>query len=115
MIDEVLFTLLGLLLAFQVGMMLALRRCEVLLHTFDIALKTSSPDAAVEAMREEVADIVNEVLGTMRPPSIADHLGGVISQWAQIRMMREVQQSGILPEGMEGALSGDEIAEDGLY
>ena len=114
MIDEVLFTLLGLLLAFQVGMMLALRRCESLLHTFDIALKTSSPDAAVEAMREEVGDIVNDVLASMRPPSIADHLGGVLSQWAQIRMMREVQQCGVLPDAMAAAID-DEPRDDGVY
>ena len=97
MIDEVLFTLLGLLLAFQVGMMMALRRCEALLHSFDLTLRQAEPGLAIEAMKDEVSLLVSDVLEGMRPPTIADHLGGVLAQWAQIRMMREVQQTGMLP------------------
>ena len=107
MINEVLFTLLGLLLAFQVGMMLALRRCEALLHSFDLALRTSSPDAAVEAMQEEVGAIVQDVLASMRPPSIADHLGGVVAQFAQMRMMKMLQAEGMLPDAVSQTMEND--------
>lgn len=98
MLDEVLFTLLGLLLAFQVGMMWSLKRCEALLHSFELQLLTSDPNDVVESMRAEVGSLVEDVLSSMRPPSIADHLGGVVAQWAQLRMMREMQGSGLLEQ-----------------
>jgi hypothetical protein len=104
MINEALFVLLGLLLAFQVGMMFALRRCEMLLTSFNLDLVSANPENAVEAMREEVGGLVEEVLSSMRPPTIADHLGGVLAQWAQIKMMKEVQGSGILPGAVEDSM-----------
>jgi len=106
-LNEVLFVLLGLLLAFQVGMTMTLRRCEALLHGFNLDLAATSPDDAVSAMRDEVGALVQDVLEGMRPPTIADHLGGVLAQWAQIKMMKEVQQSGVLPDAVS------ELMDDG--
>jgi hypothetical protein len=104
MTNEVLFVLLGLLLAFQVGMMFALRRCEALLTSFNLDLVSANPEGAVEAMREEVGGLVEDVLSSMRPPTIADHLGGVLAQWAQMKMMREFQASGVLPNAVEDSI-----------
>lgn len=108
MLNELLFTLLGLLFAFQVGMMLTLRRCEALLHSFNIDLGNLDTSEAVEAMRSEVSDIVADIMGGMRPPTIADHLGGVLAQFAQIKMMRELERSGLAsmtPEIEEGEVN----------
>lgn len=104
MLEEVLFTLLGLLFAFQVGMMWSLKRCENLLLSFDVTLKNAEPGNAIEEMKNEVAELVADVLEGMRPPTIADHLGGVLAQWAQIKMMREVQANGVLPTAMEDSI-----------
>tara|TARA_Y100000401_G_scaffold116805_1_gene123503 strand:+ start:3490 stop:3816 length:327 start_codon:yes stop_codon:yes gene_type:complete len=97
MLNELLFTLLGLLFAFQVGMLLTLRRCEALLHSFNVDLGNLDTNEAVDAMRAEVADIVADIMGGMRPPTIADHLGGVLAQFAQIKMMKELERSGLAP------------------
>ena len=104
MIESALFVLLGLLLAFQIGMMLALRRCESLLHSFNIDLQTTSPESAIDAMKDEVGNLVEDVLSSMRQPTIADHLGGVLAQWAQMKMMREFQASGVLPSAVEDGI-----------
>ncbi len=101
MINELLFTLLGLLFAFQVGMMLTLKRCEVLLHSFSNIESDLDPQNAVEAMRHEVGNIIEDLMGTMRTPTIADHLGGVISQFAQVRLMKMMREEGMVDLGRE--------------
>jgi len=42
-------------------------------------------------LREELEDLIGQTIGSMSPPSIADHLGGVLAQWAQLKLMREAQ------------------------
>ena len=99
MIEEVLFTLLGLLLAFQVGMMLTLKRCEALVLALNADLENASPQATIDSIRDEMGDIIEHLMGTMRTPTIADHLGGVISQFAQVRLMKMMQAEGMMPDG----------------
>jgi len=101
MINELLFTLLGLLFAFQVGMMLTLKRCEALLHSFSNIESELDPQNAVDAMRVEVGNIIEDLMGTMRTPTIADHLGGVISQFAQVRLMKMMKEEGMVDLGKE--------------
>lgn len=101
MINELLFTLLGLLFAFQVGMMLTLKRCEALLHSFSNIESDLDPQNAVDAMRLEVGNIIEDLMGTMRTPTIADHLGGVISQFAQVRLMKMMKEEGMVDLGKE--------------
>jgi len=97
MLEELLFTLLGLLFAFQVGMMLTLRRCEALLHTFNGG-SSFDPGATVEELKDEMGQIIEDLMGSMRTPTIADHLGGVISQFAQVRLMKMMQQEGLMAD-----------------
>lgn len=104
MIEEALFLLLGLILAFNIGLLWALRRCEALLHGLEFTAGTLDPSSAVDAMREEVGDLVAEVVGSMRPPTIADHLGGVMAQFAQMRMMKMMQADGMLPDAVAQAI-----------
>jgi len=104
MIEEALFLLLGLILAFNIGLLYALRRCEALLHGLELTATTIDPQSAVDAMRQEVGDLVAEVVGGMRPPTIADHLGGVMAQFAQMRMMKMMQAEGMLPDAVSQAM-----------
>ena len=110
MIDEVLFLLLGLLVAFNIGVWIAIRRCESLLTTISYDAKGLNPDDTVDALREEVGSLVQEVIGTMRPPTIADHLGGVLSQFAQMRLMKMMQSEGMLPDAVSQTIEA--VSED---
>ncbi len=108
MLESVLFALLGLLVAFNVGHLLTLRRCEAALLALTLeskALTTWDPASVVDEIRSEVGDLVADVVGGMRPPTIADHLGGVLAQFAQIRMMRSLQEAGDLVAPVADALS----------
>jgi len=104
MIEEVLFALLGLLVAFNVGHLLTLRRCEGALLALTLeskALTAFDPSALMSNLKEEVGDMVAEIIGTMRQPTIADHLGGVMAQFAQMKMMKSLQESGLMDAGID--------------
>ena len=100
MLEETLFVMLGLLVAFNVGHLLTLKRCETALYALTIeskALTDFKPSELIEQMKEETLDLVHDVMGQMKTPSIADHLGGVVAQFAQMRMMRMLQSEGMMP------------------
>ena len=52
--------------------------------TFDIDLPN------VDEMRDAVEDIIQEQLSAMRTPQIADHLGAILQQWAQVKMQKDL-------------------------
>jgi hypothetical protein len=111
MLEEVMFTLLGLLVAFNVGHLLTLRRCESALLALSIEsrrLTDYDPTSALDEMKDEVQNLVLEVVSSMKTPTIADHLGGVVAQFAQMRMMKMLHAEGMLPDG--SPLATDEAA-----
>ena len=102
MLEEVMFTLLGLLVAFNVGHLLTLRRCEAALLALSMEsrrLTEYDPSTVLNEMRSEVSDLVMDVVASMKTPTIADHLGGVVAQFAQMRMMKMLHADGLLPDG----------------
>lgn len=57
----------------------------------------------VADLKAELEELIADTIGSMQPPSIADHLGGVLAQWAQIKMMKEAQTMQgppVIPEPM---------------
>ena len=52
-------------------------------------------DNFIDGIREELLDVVNSTIQQMRPPNIADHLGGILNQFAQMKMMKMMQKEGI--------------------
>lgn len=100
--NEVLFALLGLLVAFNIGHFMTLRKCEEALKSLRLEAESVSsfdPSSIMENLRTEVGDLVQDVLENMRPPTIADHLGGVVAQFAQMKMMQQLQDSGLMAPG----------------
>jgi len=62
------------------------------LETARASIEAAAPtEFNLATLREELEDLIAETIGSMQPPSIADHLGGVLAQWAQLKMMKEVQ------------------------
>ena len=94
MSEEVLWVVLGLLVAFNVGHFATLRKCEAALLALTVEsqrLTDWNPSDLLEDLNQDVAGMVQDVIASMRTPTIADHLGGVISQFAQMRMMKMLQ------------------------
>ena len=115
MLEEVLFALLGLLVAFNIGHLTTLKRCESALLALTLeskALTSFDPASLFDDLRDEVGEMVSELVAQMRVPTVADHLGGVLAQFAQMRMVRQMQEAGIVPPGPDALTDGDGSALD---
>ena len=60
-----------------------------------------------------MSDLIQDTIGSMRTPQIADHLGAVLQQWANMKMQKEMyalQNTGALENMSKVA----EVVEDVL-
>jgi hypothetical protein len=53
------------------------------------------PEINIDSIKNELIDVVEELMANMRIPSIADHLGGVFSQFMQMKQMKMAQEMGL--------------------
>jgi hypothetical protein len=53
------------------------------------------PEINIDSIKDELIDVVEELMANMRIPSIADHLGGVFSQFMQMKQMKMAQEMGL--------------------
>jgi len=56
------------------------------------------PDINFDDLKEELMTMVEELMQSMRIPTIADHLGGIASNFMQMKMVRMQQDLGMIPE-----------------
>jgi len=82
----------------------------------DVKLSMDSatlPDIpTLEDFREEIQDIIQDTIGSMRTPQMADHLGAILQQWAQVKMHKEMaalQQAGKMIENSPIGEAVDEM------
>lgn len=53
---------------------------------------------SIDDIREELEDLIQDTMGQMRTPQIADHIGAMLQQYAQFRMQKEMATfQGLLP------------------
>jgi len=48
-------------------------------------------------LREDLEELITDTIGSMRSPQIADHIGAVLAQWAQVKMHKEMQALQMIP------------------
>jgi hypothetical protein len=53
------------------------------------------PEINIDSIKEELLDVVENLMVNMRIPSIADHLGGVVAQFMQMKQMKMAQELGL--------------------
>ena len=53
------------------------------------------PDINLDSIKNELIDVVEDLMANMRIPSIADHLGGVFAQFMQMKQMKMAQEMGL--------------------
>ena len=53
------------------------------------------PEINIDSIKEELLDVVEDLMANMRIPSIADHLGGVVAQFMQMKQMKMAQELGL--------------------
>jgi len=53
--------------------------------------KKAIPDFPdIDELMDEVQGIITETIGQMRVPTIADNLGAILQNWAQVKMAKEM-------------------------
>jgi hypothetical protein len=65
------------------------------------------PDINIDSIKEELLDVVEDLMANMRIPSWGDHLGGVFSQFMQMKQMKMAQEL-----GLSGGSPPDDIDDD---
>ena len=53
------------------------------------------PEVNIDSIKDELLDVVEDLMANMRIPSIADHLGGVVAQFMQMKQMKMAQDMGL--------------------
>jgi hypothetical protein len=62
----------------------------------EIALASiKMPEINLDSIKNELVDVVEELMANMRIPSIADHLGGAVSSFLQMKQMKMAQDLGL--------------------
>ena len=53
------------------------------------------PDLNLVSIKNELIEVVEDLMANMRIPSIADHLGGAVSSFLQMKQMKMAQDLGL--------------------
>jgi len=110
---------LGLLVMAVVGLGLRLEACHRGIVQMADNLQTAfkrdieeaslnTSDSFVDTIREDLLETVNGVIQNMQPPTIVDHLGGVIQQFAQMKLMKAMKEEGMIPDQLAQMVQGEQ-------
>jgi len=55
------------------------------------------PDLNFDSLKEDLMEMVEEIMANMRIPTIADHAAGALSQFMQMKQMKMAQDFGLVP------------------
>ena len=69
------------------------------------------PEIDLASIKDELIEVVEDLMQNMRIPSIADHLGGAVAQFMQIKQMKMAQDMG-LTGGFDDSGSDEFTTED---
>jgi len=104
------------ILALQFGFMafilmkLDLKKSEARQFKDDIERALDSikvPEINIDSIKEELLDVIEELMANMRVPNIMDHVGGAIQQFMAMKQMRMAKDLGIAPEFEEPSVNDD--------
>jgi hypothetical protein len=56
------------------------------------------PSIDVEGLKTELVEIVEDLMASIRIPTIADHLGGIAQNFMQMKMVKMQSELGLMPE-----------------
>jgi len=58
----------------------------------------SMPHIDLDGIKGELIEVVEDLMQSMRIPSIADHLGGAVAQFMQMKQMKMAQDLGLMQD-----------------
>ena len=90
----------GAFVAYKIDRSNVQLRHEIQIGIEKMASKSMPDIPDIDEIREEIEDIISNTMGQMRTPQIADHLGAILQQWAQVKLAKEMNSMELptLPE-----------------
>jgi len=55
------------------------------------SLNSDGIEVNIDGLREEIFEIIEEMLGNMHTPTFFDHIGGALSQFVNYKLMKTMQ------------------------
>lgn len=88
----------GLVVCFSV-FLLVLYHLKTLIISFESRLNEAIADInendvalpSLNGLKDEILDVVNSTIENLQPPTAFDHIAGAVSQYFQMKMMKEMQ------------------------
>jgi hypothetical protein len=71
--------------------------------------KHTQTEVNIDGIKDEVLDIIEEVLGNMHTPTAFDHIAGAVGQFVQYKLMRTMKMDEILDPQLTEGLNTAEI------
>ena len=110
--DEIIMMLIALQFGFMafVLMKLDVKKSESDRFKNEIEKSLASinfPDLNLDSIKDELVELVEDMMANMRIPSIADHLGGAVAQFMQMKQMRMAQDLGLVQGSPEHNVTDD--------
>ena len=81
----------GAFLAYRIEKTQVQLRHEIQLGIEKLEKKAIPDFPDIDELMDEVQSIITETIGAMRVPTIADNLGNILQNWAQMKMAKEMQ------------------------
>jgi len=81
----------GAFLAYRIEKSQIALRHEIQLGIEKLEKKAIPEFPDIDELMDEVQGIITETIGAMRVPTIADNLGAILQNWAQVKMAKEMQ------------------------
>ena len=81
----------GAFLAYRIEKTQVQLRHEIQLGIEKLEKKAIPDFPDIDELMDEVQSIITETIGQMRVPTIADNLGAILQNWAQVKMAKEMQ------------------------
>lgn len=70
------------------------REVNTLAASIELKLKSGGiGDEFKDDIVQNLEDMIQDTIGAMRPPALADHLGAIAAQYAQFKMAQAMQNS----------------------
>jgi hypothetical protein len=81
----------GAFLAYRIEKTQVQLRHEIQLGIEKLEKKAIPDFPDIDELMDEVQEVIANTIGAMRVPTIADNLGNILQNWAQMKMAKEMQ------------------------
>jgi hypothetical protein len=100
---------IGIWVSSMVVFYFALKRLQDTVIQTREEFKHNQTEVNIDGIKDEVLDIIEEVLGNMHTPTAFDHIAGAVGQFVQYKLMKSIKLDEMLDPQLTEGLNTAEI------